>query len=66
MTSCLALIHAAAQEVRTGELDSKAALDVLSVTILDLFTGLGRADDRPRLTTRRQRQGGKHAPSRHG
>jgi hypothetical protein len=39
VTSCLALIHAAAEEVRTGELDSNAALDVLSVTITDLFAG---------------------------
>ncbi len=39
VTSCLALIHAAAEGVRAGELDSKAALDVLSVTIADLFVG---------------------------
>jgi AcrR family transcriptional regulator len=39
VTCCLALIHAAAEGVRAGELDSKAALDVLSVTIADLFVG---------------------------
>jgi len=38
-TSCLALIHAAVEEVRNGQLDSNAALGVLSVTILDLFIG---------------------------
>jgi hypothetical protein len=39
VTACLALIHAAAEEVRTGELDSKAAFDALSVTVTDLFAG---------------------------
>jgi AcrR family transcriptional regulator len=66
VTSCLALIHAAAEEVRTGGLDSKAALDVLSVTILDLFTRPGRAAHGPRPTTRRQPQRDNHAPLRHG
>jgi AcrR family transcriptional regulator len=37
VTSCLALIHAAAEEVRAGELDRNAALDALSVTITDAF-----------------------------
>jgi hypothetical protein len=37
VTSCLALIHAAAEEVRSGELRSKAALDALSVSVADLF-----------------------------
>jgi TetR/AcrR family transcriptional regulator, mexCD-oprJ operon repressor len=37
VTSCLALIHAAAEEVRAGELDSDAALAALSVTVVDLF-----------------------------
>jgi AcrR family transcriptional regulator len=37
VTCCLALIHAAAEEVRTGELRSKAALDALSVSVADLF-----------------------------
>jgi hypothetical protein len=40
-TSSLALIHAAAEEVRTGELDAQAALDVLTVTLTELFVGLG-------------------------
>jgi TetR/AcrR family transcriptional regulator, mexCD-oprJ operon repressor len=39
VTSCLALIHAAAEEVREGELDSDAALEALSVTVADLFEG---------------------------
>lgn len=39
VTSCLALIHAAAEEVRAGELDSNDALDALSVTVVDLFVG---------------------------
>ena len=37
VTSCLALIHAGAETVRADELDSDAALDVLSVTVADLF-----------------------------
>jgi AcrR family transcriptional regulator len=39
VTSCLALVHAAAEEVRAGELDTQAALDVLTVTVTDLFVG---------------------------
>jgi len=39
VTVCLALIHAAAEEVRAGELDSNAAFDALSVTAGDLFRG---------------------------
>ena len=39
VTSCLALIHAAAETVRAGELDSDAALAVLSVTVADVFEG---------------------------
>lgn len=38
VTTSLALIHAASEEVREGELDSEAALDVLSATVTDLFT----------------------------
>jgi AcrR family transcriptional regulator len=41
VTSCLALVHAAAEEVRAGELDTQAALDVLTVTVTDLFVGPG-------------------------
>jgi AcrR family transcriptional regulator len=41
ITSSLALIHAAAEEVRTGELDAQAALDVLTVTVTELFVGRG-------------------------
>lgn len=41
VTSCLALIHAAAEEVRAGELDADAALAALSVTVVDLFVGRG-------------------------
>lgn len=39
VTSALALMHAAAEGVRAGELESRAALDVLTVTIGDLFVG---------------------------
>jgi AcrR family transcriptional regulator len=39
VTTCLALIHAAAEEVRAGELESNAALDLLSATITDLLVG---------------------------
>ena len=39
VTSCLALIHASAETVRAGELDSDGALGVLSVTVADLFAG---------------------------
>jgi AcrR family transcriptional regulator len=55
VTSCLALIHAAAEEVRTGELDSNAALDVLSVTITDLFAGPGPVGHPPTIKTRSRR-----------
>jgi AcrR family transcriptional regulator len=43
VTSSLALIHAAAEGVRAGELESDGALDVLCVTITDLFTARGRS-----------------------
>jgi AcrR family transcriptional regulator len=39
VTSSLALIHAAAEEVRAGGLDSDAALHALSLTVADLFAG---------------------------
>jgi TetR/AcrR family transcriptional regulator, mexCD-oprJ operon repressor len=38
-TICLALIHAAAEEVRTGAIESNAALDMLFTTITDLLAG---------------------------
>ncbi len=41
VTSCLALIHAAAEMVRADEVDSDGALDVLSITVADLFAGRG-------------------------
>jgi AcrR family transcriptional regulator len=41
LTSALALIHAGAQEVRTGRIDEPNALHLLTVTIRDLFTGPG-------------------------
>jgi AcrR family transcriptional regulator len=37
VTASLALIHAAAEEVRTGELDADAGLQNLRLTIADLF-----------------------------
>ena len=39
VTSALALIHAAAEEVRAGELDAGAALDALLLTVVDLVVG---------------------------
>ena len=39
ITSSLALIHAAAEEVRAGELHAQAALDVLTATVTGLFVG---------------------------
>jgi hypothetical protein len=39
VTSSLALIHAAAEEVRAGELDAQAALDVLTTTVTELVVG---------------------------
>ena len=39
ITSSLALIHAAAEEVRVGELDAQSALDVLTATVTGLFVG---------------------------
>jgi AcrR family transcriptional regulator len=39
VTTCLAMIHAAAEEVRAGELESNAALELLSTTITDLLAG---------------------------
>lgn len=64
--SCLALIHAAAEEARTGDLNSKAALDVLSVTILDVCTGPSPAGHPPKLKAGSQRETRKHASPRHG
>jgi TetR/AcrR family transcriptional regulator, mexCD-oprJ operon repressor len=37
VTSCLALVHAAAEEVRAGELNSKAAHEALALTVADLL-----------------------------
>jgi AcrR family transcriptional regulator len=45
VTSCLAMIHAAAEEVRAGELESNAALDLLSATISDLLVEAGHGHD---------------------
>jgi hypothetical protein len=43
VTSSLALIHAAAEAVRSRELEPDGALDVLCVTITDLFTARARS-----------------------
>jgi len=64
VTTCLALIHAAAEEARTGELSSKAALDVLLVTVLDLFSGPSAADHPAKLRTQSQRKTRNHASPR--
>jgi TetR/AcrR family transcriptional regulator, mexCD-oprJ operon repressor len=42
VTSCLALIHAAAEEVRAGHLDAETAPEVLSTTAMDLLEGPSR------------------------
>lgn len=65
VTSCLALIHAAAEEVRTGELDPEAALDVLCVTITDLFAGPGPAGRAATVKATHQREPRKHPSIRH-
>jgi TetR/AcrR family transcriptional regulator, mexCD-oprJ operon repressor len=41
LTSALALVHAAAQEVRAGRIDEPNALHVLTVTVRGLFIGPG-------------------------
>jgi AcrR family transcriptional regulator len=41
ITSTLALIHAAAEEVRAADLDARAALDLLTVTVTELVVGPG-------------------------
>ena len=41
ITSTLALIHAAAEEVRAADLDAQAALDLLTVTVTELVVGPG-------------------------
>jgi AcrR family transcriptional regulator len=52
VTSFLALIHAAAEEVRAGAFDSSAALDSLSHTVRDLFAG--RATDQGSIRPHRR------------
>jgi AcrR family transcriptional regulator len=52
VTSCLALIHAAAEAVRAGELESERAAELLSVTVADLFAA--RAVSRPGDRTARR------------
>jgi AcrR family transcriptional regulator len=52
VTSTLALIHAAAEEVRAGALDSEHALDALSHTVCDLF--VGRATDKGSIRPHRR------------
>jgi AcrR family transcriptional regulator len=39
ITSSLALIHAAAEELRAGELDAQQALDALTITVTELVVG---------------------------
>lgn len=43
VTSCIAVIHACAEEVRAGRIDEHDAVRILTVTVRDLFTGTGRA-----------------------
>jgi hypothetical protein len=44
-TSCFALMHACRDEVRAGRIEAAAALDVLTITIRDVFMPPRR--DRP-------------------
>lgn len=60
VTSALALIHAAQEEVRAGGLDLKAALDALLVTIPNLFVGREGQPNQPR---RRGRAGHRREPA---
>ncbi len=53
VTTCLAMIHAAAEEVRAGELDSKAAVDLLAATVADLFRGPQSRPPRSRASRKR-------------
>ena len=39
VTICLALIHGAAEEARTGAIESNTALELLFATIIDLLAG---------------------------
>jgi AcrR family transcriptional regulator len=54
VTTALALIHAAAEEVRGGELGSDAALDALSSTVTELL-GARRAHPGGKARTTKQR-----------
>jgi AcrR family transcriptional regulator len=53
VTATLALIHAAAEESRTGELDAEAALNTLALTITDL---LRRVENPPAGSARGSRE----------
>jgi AcrR family transcriptional regulator len=39
VSSCLAMIHAAVEEVHAGDLEPNAALDLLCATVIDLLVG---------------------------
>jgi TetR/AcrR family transcriptional regulator, mexCD-oprJ operon repressor len=43
VTSCIALIHACAEEVRAGRIGERDAVRVLTITVRDLFTGTAQA-----------------------
>ena len=43
VTACITLIHACAEEVRAGRIDSGDAVRILTITVRDMFTGTGRA-----------------------
>jgi hypothetical protein len=48
VTTCLALMHTAAEEVHADAVDGGAALDLLSGTIANLFEGPGGVTRRDR------------------
>jgi hypothetical protein len=42
VTTCIAVIHACAGEVREGRIEERDAARILTTTIHDLFTGRGQ------------------------
>jgi len=45
VTTCIAVIHACAGEVREGRIAERDAVRILSTTVRDLFTGGGAPDE---------------------
>jgi AcrR family transcriptional regulator len=47
VTSTLALIHAAAAVVQSGAMDSRRSLELLTITVQDLYVGQNRSSEPP-------------------